>query len=148
MHLKRKTDKPFGEILVERGLIDRKQLGVALEVQRDKGGMIGEILVSLGYVREDQIAHTLSLIYGFPYLPLENYEISSEMTQVVPRRVAEHYCILPVDKIGDSITLAMANPLNTFAIEDVEYLSHCEAQVFISTTSDIRNAITALYERK
>jgi len=148
MYLKRKTDKPFGEILVERGLIDRKQLGVALEVQREKGGMLGEILVALEFIREDQIAHTLSLIYGFPYLPLENYEVSSEMTQVIPRRIAEHYCILPVDKIGDSITLAMANPLNSYAVEDVEYLTHCEAQIFISTTSDIRNAIEALYERK
>ncbi|MCK9615267.1 MAG: hypothetical protein M0R48_07185 [Candidatus Omnitrophica bacterium] len=141
----KKVEKPLGQILVERGVITFEQLEKALAVQNKDGGLIGEVIAKLGFAKEDEIAHCLSLQFGFPYLPLENYEVSKETVSLVPKNVATHYCLIALDKIGATLTVAIANPLNTQAIEDLEDLSHCDIQVFVSTPSDIRKAIEKFY---
>lgn len=148
MRLGRIIDKQLGELLMERGLISKQQLDEALALQRDKGGLIGEILVDLGFAKEEDIAKTLTAQYGFPYLPLSNYEVDSEIINIIPGRVARQYLLVPIDKIGENLTIAMSNPLNTHAIEDVELLSNCNVLVFVSTSSDIKKAITKYYKDK
>jgi type IV pilus assembly protein PilB len=145
MKMFKRLDKPFGQVMVERGLITSEQLAKALEIQRSLGGMLGEILVDLGFISEVDIANALSLIYGIPFLPLEGYEPSAELKSMVPRRIADHYLIAPIDKIGSSVTLAMLNPMNADAIEDVELMTKCEAQVFVSTRSMIKDMIDRIY---
>lgn len=137
---------PFGEILVERGIITNLQLEEILKVQMGSGGLIGEIAVRLGFAKEEDIAHCLSLQFGFPYLPLENYEISEEIVKIVPKNVASHYCVIPIDKIENTLTMAMANPLNVRAIEDLEDMTGCEIQIFIGTPTDIRACIEKFYK--
>jgi len=105
-------------------------------------------LVGLEFVKEEDIAQALTAQYGFPYLPLSNYDINPEIANIVPGRVARQYLLLPIDKIGNSLTLAMSNPLNMQAIEDVELLSGCSVQVFVSTSSDIKKAIERYYKEK
>lgn len=139
-------NKKLGDGLLERGVITEEQLQEALAVQSKKGGLIGEVLVALGFVSEIEIAQTLTAIYGFPYLPLNNYEINSDIIAVVPARVARQYVLIPVDKFGANITLAMADPLNIQAIEDIEMISGCNVQTFISTASDIKAAIDRYYK--
>ena len=141
-------DKQLGELLMERGLISKQQLGEALALQKDKGGLIGEILVDLGFAKEEDIAKTLTAQYGFPYLPLSNYEVDNQIINIIPGRVARQYLLIPIDKIGENLTIAMSNPLNTHAIEDVELLSNCNVLVFVSTSSDIKKAITKYYKDK
>ena len=133
------------ELLFEKGVITEVQLERALKIQREKGGLIGQILVMLGYVKEEEIAQVLTIQYGFPYLPLESYEISSDAIKLIPENVAKQYNLIAVDKIGNMLTIAMSNPLNTQAIEDIETLSGCKIQVFISTMSDVSNAIKKFY---
>jgi type IV pilus assembly protein PilB len=145
MKFQRKVEKPLGQILIERGIISKEQLDKALEVQRKEGGLVGEVIVKLGFAKEEDIAHCLSLQYGFPYLPLENYEISKEVIKLVPKNVSSHYCLIPIDKIGNTLTVAMANPLNTQAIEDLEDITSCDIQIFVSTPSDIRKSIEKFY---
>jgi hypothetical protein len=145
---RRIINKQLGELLVERGVIDLRQLEKALAVQKEKGGLIGEILVELGYAKEEDIAQSLTAQYGFPYLPLANYEINSEVVNIVPSRVAWQYVLIPIDKIGNNLTLAMSNPLNVQAVEDVEMLSGCSIQTFVSTSSDIKKAIEKYYKDK
>lgn len=145
MYVKKKIDKPFGEVLIERSLIERSQLSVALDLQRKEGGMLGEILVDQGFVSEMDIAYTLSLIYGFPFMPLQSFEISRELVDLVPKRVAQHYTIMPIDKIGNSVTVATNNPLNNDALEDIEFLTKSDIQIFISTKSDILETIERVY---
>ena len=70
------------------------------------------------------------------------------MAKIVPDQVARQYCLIPIDKIGNNLTVAMSNPLNAQAIEDVEMISKCVVQVFVSTTSDIRKAIEKCYSKK
>jgi type IV pilus assembly protein PilB len=148
MRLGRIIDKQLGELLMERGLISKQQLDEALALQKDKGGLIGEILVDLGFAKEEDIAKTLTAQYGFPYLPLSNYEVDSQIINIIPGRVARQYLLIPIDKIGENLTIAMSNPLNTHAIEDVELLSNCNVLVFVSTSSDIKKAITKYYKDK
>ncbi|MEK7868109.1 MAG: hypothetical protein AAB157_01900 [Candidatus Omnitrophota bacterium] len=138
--------KQLGELLVDLSLITRDQLKHALEVQKDKGGLIGQVLVDLGYVSEEAIAQAITAQYGFPYLPLENYEIDSEIVKIVPKNVAIQYCLIPVDKIGSNLTIAMANPLNNQAVEDIALLSGLYIQIFVSTAADIKKAIEKYYK--
>lgn len=141
----KKQEKPLGQILVERGVITFEQLEKALAVQNKEGGLIGEVIVRLGFAKEDEIAHCLSLQFGFPYLPLENYEVSKDIVVLIPKNVATHYCLVSLDKIGSTLTVAIANPLNVQAIEDLEDLTRCDIQIFVSTPSDIRKAIEKFY---
>lgn len=146
--LRKTTAKLLGELLIERRVITKKDLDKALELQREKGGMVGEILVDLKLAKEEDIAQALTAQYGFPYLPLINYEIEPEIMETVPRNVCEQYCLIPIDKIESNLTLAMSNPLNKEAIEDVEEVTKCTVQIFVTTTSDIRNALSKYYNSK
>lgn len=144
--LRRIINKQLGELLVDRGLITQEKLQKALTYQRNKGGLIGEILVELGFVKEEDIAQALTTQYGFPFLPLGNYDINTDILSIVPARVAKQYMFIPVDKIGNNLTIAMSNPLNVQAVEDVELLSGCSVQVFVSTSSDVKKAIERYYK--
>jgi len=148
MPIRRIINKQLGELLVERGIIDPRQLEKALSVQKEKGGLIGEILVELGFAKEEDIAQSLTAQYGFPFLPLNNYEINNDVIEIIPARVARQYLLIPIDKIGNNLTLAMSNPLNVQAVEDVELLSGCNIQTFVSTSSDIKKAIEKYYKDK
>ena len=146
--VKRIVYKQLGQLLIERGLISEAQLDKALKVQKDKGGLIGQILVMLGFAKEEEIAQALTVQYGFPYLPLECYEINSEAIKLIPENVAKQYNLISIDKMGDLLTIAMSNPLNVQAVEDIEMLTNCKVQVFVSTMTDINNAINKYYPKK
>ncbi|MBI2094255.1 MAG: hypothetical protein HYT88_06005 [Candidatus Omnitrophica bacterium] len=140
--------KRLGELLLERGVINRKQLDQALAHQKEHGGMmIGQILVQLGFVNEEEIALALTAQYGFPYLPLDNYEIDSTLVSVIPEVMCRQYCLIPIDRIGNALTLAMSDPSNTRAVEEIEVLSKCVVQAFVSTPSDILKAIEKHYKQ-
>jgi type IV pilus assembly protein PilB len=148
MLMRRVVNKQLGDLLIERNIISEHQLEKALAVQKERGGLIGELLVELGFAKEEDIAQSLTAQYGFPYLPLSNYDINPEIIGIVPGRVARQYLLIPIDKISNNLTLAMSNPLNVQAIEDVELLSGCSVQTFVSTSSDIKRAIEKYYKDK
>ena len=146
--IKRIVTKQLGELLLEKGIINEAQLEKALKIQREKGGLIGQIMVMLGFAKEEEIAQVLTVQYGFPYLPLESYDISADVIKLVPENVARQYNLIAIDRIGNLLTISMSNPLNTQAIEDIEMLTSCKIQVFISTMSDVNNAIKKYYSKK
>lgn len=148
MPVRKIINKQLGELLIERGIINQQQLDKALATQKERGGLIGEILVDFGYAKEEDIAQALTAQYGFPYLPLSNYEINPEIISIIPGRVARQYMLVPIDKIGNNLTLAMSNPLNMQAVEDIELLSGCSVQTFVSTSSDIKKTIAKYYKEK
>ena len=108
-NLKRISNKHLGELLIERGVVTREQVEMAIAYQKEKGGLVGEVLVELGYASEENIAQALTCQYGFPYLPLENYEIAPEAVGSVPEDVCHKFCLVPVDKI-DQRRLRPARP--------------------------------------
>lgn len=146
MAIRKVINKQLGELLIEQGVVDQKQVDRALAVQKEKGGLVGEILVELGFAKEEDIAQALTAQYGFPYLPLASYEIDPQIIEMIPARLARQYLLVPIDKIGNNLTIAMSNPLNVHAIEDAESASSCNVQIFVSTSSDIKKAIEKYYK--
>ena len=144
-HFRKTTNKHLGELLVERGILTRQQVQDAVDHQKTDGGLFGEVLVKLGHATEENIAQALTTQYGFPYLPLANYEIDVEVIKTVPENVCRQFCLIPIDKIGKSLTLAMSNPLNVQAAEDVELITGCTVQAFVATATDIKNSINKYY---
>ena len=145
MAMRRVISKQLGELLLERGVINQQQLEHALSTQKARGGLLGQVLVELGFASEEQIAQAITAQYGFPYLPLDSLDIDPTIIDLIPEHVARQYCLIPIDRIGKGITIAMANPLNVQATEDIETLSKCAVQTFVSTATDINHAIDRYY---
>ena len=143
---RRVITKRIGEVLLDRGAIDQQGLEKALAYQKEHGGLMGQVLIQLQLVTEEQIALALTAQYGFPYLPLDNYEIDESLTSIIPEPIARQYCLIPIDRIGNALTLAMADPSNVQAIEDIELMTKCVVQTFVSTSSDISKAIDRYYK--
>ena len=138
--------KKLGEILLQSGVLSKEQLKMALDLQRREGGLLGEILIKLGYVNERDIVQALTVQCGFPYLPLEHYELNKEMKSLLPENVARQYCIVPLDVIGNILTIAMSNPLNEKAVEDIEMITKKKVQIFIGTVTAVHEALDNLYK--
>jgi len=144
---RRLITKRIGEVLLERGIINRKALEEALAYQKQHGGLMGQVLIRLGFVTEEGVALALTAQYGFPYLPLDSYEIDEGLTEILPERIARDYCLIPIDRIGNALTVAMADPSNVKAVEEIELLTKCVVQTFVSTPSDILKAIDKYYHK-
>jgi type IV pilus assembly protein PilB len=144
---RRVITKTIGQLLLEKGVIKQAQLDEGLKVQKEKGGLLGQILAGLGYVTEEQIAQAITVQYGFPYLPLSNYDMDEAAIKMVPENVARQYCLIPIDKIGNTVTIAMADPLNTQAIEDIELVTGSSIQIFVSTATDIKQCVDKFYKK-
>jgi len=140
--------KKIGELLIERHTITPEQLAIALEEQNKKGGYLSQHLIALGFATEVDIATCLSNQYSFAYLPLKNYTINEEVLDLVPLKWIRIYTLLPIDKIGNILSLAMADPLNEGVIQMLKQLTDCEIMVFISTYSELREAIDRCFGEK
>jgi type IV pilus assembly protein PilB len=144
--MKKIIPKQLGELLIDSNLITQQQLEESLVLQKEKGGLLGQILVSLHYITEEAIAQALTAQYGFPYLPLAGYEIDAEVAKIIPEHVAKQYGLIAVDRVGSILTVAMSNPLNSQAVEDVEMITHYKVQVFVTTSTDVATAIKGVYK--
>ncbi len=140
--------KKIGELLIERKIITQEQLDIALQEQELKGGYISQHLIALRLVKELDIATCLANQYDFAYLPLDNYDIPDYVLEVIPLKLIKIFSILPIDKMGRILTLAMADPLNEGVIEMLKQITGCDIEVFISTYSQIRRAIDKYYGPK
>ncbi len=144
--MKKIINKQLGELLIESKMITRENLEHALQVQKEKGGLIGQVLVALKYTTEEAIAQALTAQYGFPYLPLDNYEIDPVVVKIIPEQVARQYGLIAIDRVGNILTIVMSNPLNQQAVEDIEMTTKLSMQVFVSTVTDINRAIGEYYK--
>ncbi|MEI8176585.1 MAG: hypothetical protein WCG78_06940 [Candidatus Omnitrophota bacterium] len=145
---KRVIDKQIGQILRERGSITEAQLAEALAAQKENGGLLGEVLVTMGYAKEEEIAQALAIQYGFPYLPLDNYEIDSDIIKLLPLEIVKKYGVIPIDKMGSTLTVAMIDPLNLEATGAIEAATKCTVQQFVTTSRSLRSAIAKYYGGK
>ncbi len=142
---RRFISKKIGEILVEKGIVTDKQIQEAIDMQKEKGGLIGNILISLGYVTEQQIAKALTMQFGFPYLPLSNYYLGKKAVGLIPQNIALKDHVIAVDKIGNSLTVAMSDPLNAHVVDELERITNCKIQIFLSTPTDAIDVINKYY---
>lgn len=134
------------DILIKNKLISEDDLKLALQVQREHGGRLSDCLVNLNLVSEKDLLLALSEGLGFPPISLARFKIDPEIIKLIPRDLAKHYQIIPVSKMGHALTVAMADPLNVFAIDDVKSLTGFEINPIIAEQKEILQMIERYYE--
>ena len=136
----------IGEVLVERGLITDAHLQEALAVQKTQGGgYLGDILVGLGYAQEIDIVTALLVQCNLPYISISKYMITPDVLALIPSEVAHRNRLVPLDKIGNVLSVVMQNPLDEKLRCEVEEMTGCYIAVFISTRAEIEQALLRLY---
>jgi type IV pilus assembly protein PilB len=146
----RTVAKRIGELLVEGGVLSQSQLEQALFAQRKDGRKLGQLLIELGLVSEVQLTQTLSRQLSVPWVSLYHVDFSRSLLNLVPQAIAEKYCVVPifvrrVRKLGETLYVAMDDPTNDAAIEDVTRASTLPVKPMIACPSDIRAAIRVYY---
>ena len=135
----------LGDILVRENLITTQQLKEVLEYQRINGGRLGTNLVKLGMISDEVITAVLSRQYGVPSINLDLFHIEPEVIRLISQDVALKYSILPISKMGAALTLAMADPTNVFAIDDVKFMTNLNVEPVIASETSIHVAIGKYY---
>ena len=135
------------DLLVENCGIDRVKLETALHRAHAKGRSLGRLLVEEGLVPQKELLATLAKGLGFPPINLSRYQIDPSLAQMVPERMARQYRLVPVSRIGKSFSVAMADPLNVLALDDLALLTSYEIHPVLAAEEDIRQAIDKLYQR-
>ena len=135
----------LGEILVRENLITPSQLREALEYQRANGGRLGANLVKLGIISDDVITTVLSRQYGVQSINLELFQIEKSTISLIAQEVALKYSVLPVAKVGATLTLAMADPTNVFAMDDIKFMTGLSVEPVIASETSLRLAISKYY---
>ena len=138
--------KRLGEILRDEGLISEQQLQAALEKQKtEKGLRIGEVLVAMGAATAEDVAQAIWQQRQIPYVDLDNYALDPKVIELVPEKMARAYLALPIFKIGNALTVAMADPLNVIAVDDLRSKTGCEIETVISTEEKIVRCLENYY---
>ncbi|MBU4141020.1 MAG: GspE/PulE family protein, partial [Candidatus Omnitrophica bacterium] len=141
--------KKLNELLLKNKLLSEKDLKKALEIQKEKGGgSLSKILVEQKMVSQKELMVCLGGQLGIPPINLSKYRIDPEVVKLIPGRVARHYLLIPVSKIKNVVSVAMADPLNIFALDDIKVLTKSEVQTMITTSDDIVQAIEKYYAPK
>jgi type IV pilus assembly protein PilB len=135
----------LGDLLLKQKLITQEQLENALKLQREEGGKIGEALVRVGAVSESDITETLSQQFGVPSIDLAHFEIDPAVVKVVPGEVARKYGVLPVNKTGATLTIAMGDPTNVFAMDDIKFMTGYNVEPVVASEIALRKAIDKHY---
>ncbi len=135
----------LGELLLKAGLITQPQLDKALEEQRAHGGKIGEILQRLGYVSEEDIIECLSHQFGVPSINLRHFEIDASVARLITEEMARKYNVVPIVKTGQTLTVAMADPTNIFAIDEITFSTGFKVDPVVASEQAISEAIEKLY---
>ncbi len=135
----------LGEILVRENLISSQQLREALEYQRTNGGRLGSNLVNLGIISDDVITAVLSRQYGVPSINLDLFQIEDETIRLISHEVALKYSVLPISKVGATLTMAMADPTNVFAMDDIKFMTGLNVEPVIASEASLVTAIGKYY---
>ncbi len=135
----------LGQLLIASSIISEEQLKQALNTQRKEGGRLGTNLVKLGFLTEDKLVAFLSKQYGVPSINLADYKIDPGVLKLIPAEMAKKYLIMPIARVGATLTVAMADPSNVFAIDDVKFMTGYNVEVVVSSESAIIGAISNYY---
>ena len=135
----------LGEILVRENLISSEQLREALDYQRQSGGRLGSNIVKLGFITDDVITAVLSRQYGVPSVNLELFQIEKEVINLIPQEVAQKYSVLPISKVGATLTLAMADPTNVFAMDDIKFMTGLSVEPVVASEASVDISISKYY---
>lgn len=136
----------LGKFLLEENLVTQEQLDKALKDQEVHGGRLGTNLMKLGYITEKQLISILSKQYNVPGVDLSTMDIEDGVLKLIPSNIATKYELIPLSRIGKTLTVAMVNPDDIFALEDIKFSTGFEVQPVVTTEISIRNALEKFYE--
>jgi type IV pilus assembly protein PilB len=136
----------LGDLLVAEGLITADQLRQALSEQKGKADKLGSVLVRQGSITEEQLIGFLSRQYGIPSITLLNIEIDTETLRLVPVHIAKKYEVLPIKRIGGTLTLAMSDPTNVFALDDIAFMTNLQILPVVAPQAAIRKVLDRAYD--
>ncbi|WP_176717348.1 GspE/PulE family protein [Vulcanibacillus modesticaldus] len=137
--------KRIGDILVETGLITKKQLEDALETQKQTKKRLGDILISKGIISEQQLIEVLEFQLGIPHVNLYKYKIDRSIVQIIPEQLALRYQVIPIKKNGNKLTVAMADPLDYYAIDDLRMTTGFQIEPVITSKDELAKIIDRYY---
>ncbi|GAK55814.1 type IV-A pilus assembly ATPase PilB [Candidatus Vecturithrix granuli] len=140
--------KKIGEILQKANLITNDQLQQALQEQKRTGERLGSLLVKMGFLAEDEILSCLSKQFGVPAIDLETFQIESSVLETIPIQTAKKYTVIPISRVGGTLTLAMADPSDIFAIEDIKFMTNFNIEPVVASERAILVAIAEQYSKK
>jgi type IV pilus assembly protein PilB len=135
----------LGEILIKESLITSDQLRQALDHQKANGGRLGTSLMKLGFISDDEITGVLSRQYGVPSINLKYYEVDASVIKLIPQDTAVRYQIVPLSRVGSTLTIAMTDPTNVFAMDDIKFMTGFNVEPVVASETAISEAITKFY---
>ena len=135
----------LGEILLKESLITQDQLEKALEFQRSNGGKLGSCLTKMGFITDDDITGVLSRQYGVPSINLKYYEIDPNVIKLIPQDTALRYQVIPLSRVGSVLTIAMTDPTNVFAMDDIKFMTGFNVEPVVASESAIAESISRFY---
>lgn len=135
----------LGEMLVEKGLITKEQRDSALEIQKQNGKRIGVVLIEMGVITEKDVISSLAVQLGIPYIDLSNYLIEPVIVRIIPENISRRHMLVPISKVGNKLTVAMNDPLNILAIDDIQFMTGVVVKPVMATSASIVRAIDNVY---
>lgn len=135
----------LGELLIRENMIDAQQLQHAQDEQKKHGGRLGSSLVKLGMIQENDLLNFLSKQYHVPSINLDDFDIDPEVISLITDDVASKHQVIPVHRAGASIVVAMADPSNIYAVDDIKFLTSFNVEVVVATEEQINRAIEKYY---
>src|SRR6185503_3950534 len=135
----------LGEILVRENLLSAQHLREALDYQREHGGRLGFNLVKLGLVTDEMITAVLSRQYGIPSVNLDLFQIDESVLRLIPQEVAQKYSVIPLSRVGATLTLAMVDPTNVFAMDDIKFMTGLNVEPVVVAEISVQQAIAKCY---
>jgi type IV pilus assembly protein PilB len=141
------TPDKLGDFLVREGLITLEQLKKALQEQKSSGMRLGYTLVKLGFIEETEVTKMLARQYRMPAVDLSRFEVDPKILKLIPPDIATKHTVLPLKREGRTLTVAIADPNNVAAIEDIKFITRCDVFPVIAGEYTLRNAIDRYYQQ-
>src|SRR5438128_1436701 len=135
----------IGELLLKEKRITLDQLQQALNHQKANGGKLGNNLVKMGFVRDDEITALLSKQYGVPSINLAQFELAPAIIKLIPADTAQKYQIVPLSRSGATLTIAMMDPTNVFAMDDIKFMTGYNVEPVVASENAVADAIRKYY---
>src|SRR3954453_6584712 len=135
----------IGELLLKEKRLTPAQLQEALNYQKTNGGKLGYNLVKLGFVKDEEITALLSKQYGVPSINLTQFEIDPAIVKLIPAETAQKYQIVPLSRSGATLTIAMTDPTNVFAMDDIKFMTGYNVEPVVASETAVTEAIARYY---
>src|ERR1035437_5214483 len=142
---RRDMSQRLGDLLVKEKVITTEQLEQAVKLQKESHSRLASALVKLGFLSDEDVTNFLSRQYGVPAINLSYFEIDPAVVKLIPYETAKRYQILPLSRVGSSLTLAMVDPTNVFAMDDIKFMTGFNIEPVVASEAAILDAIKKQY---